>query len=68
MDAHARDGRSSDDRRFEIDESKLKNHRLQRPTLGWRCCQVGGAGVKHFVPKPYTAETLLKILAEALRE
>jgi len=25
------------------------------------------AGVKHFVPKPYTAETLLKILAEALR-
>ena len=26
------------------------------------------AGVKHFVPKPYTAETLLKILAEALRE
>jgi CheY-like chemotaxis protein len=27
-----------------------------------------GAGVKHFVPKPYTAETLLKVLAEALRE
>jgi len=27
-----------------------------------------GAGVKHFVPKPYTTETLLTILAEALRE
>ena len=25
-------------------------------------------GVKHFVPKPYTAETLLKIFEEALRE
>jgi CheY-like chemotaxis protein len=29
--------------------------------------KAAGAGVKHFVPKPYTAETLLKILAEALR-
>jgi len=26
------------------------------------------AGAKYFVPKPYTAETLLRILAEALRE
>jgi PAS domain S-box-containing protein len=30
--------------------------------------KAAGVGVKHFVPKPYTAETLLKILAEALRE
>jgi PAS domain S-box-containing protein len=27
-----------------------------------------GAGVQHFVPKPYTAEGVLKTLAEALRE
>jgi CheY-like chemotaxis protein len=26
-----------------------------------------GAGVKHFIPKPYSAETLLKILAEVLQ-
>jgi len=30
--------------------------------------EAAGAGVKHFVPKPYTTETLLNILAEALRE
>jgi PAS domain S-box-containing protein len=30
--------------------------------------KAAGAGVKYFVPKPYTAETLLKILSEALRE
>ena len=27
-----------------------------------------GAGVKHFIPKPYSAETLLKILAEVLQD
>ena len=27
-----------------------------------------GAGVKHFIPKPYTAQTMLKILSLALRE
>ncbi len=26
-----------------------------------------GAGVKHFIPKPYTAETMLKTLSEALK-
>jgi PAS domain S-box-containing protein len=29
--------------------------------------KVVNAGVKHFIPKPYTAETLLKTLAEVLR-
>jgi hypothetical protein len=37
------------------------------PSLG-DVAKAEGAGVKYFVPKPYTAETLLKILAEALRE
>jgi CheY-like chemotaxis protein len=27
-----------------------------------------GSGIKHFVPKPYSAETMLNVLAEALRE
>jgi CheY-like chemotaxis protein len=27
-----------------------------------------GAGIKHFLPKPYTAETMLKILAKVLHE
>ena len=27
-----------------------------------------GSGIKHFVPKPYSAETMLDVLAEALRE
>jgi CheY-like chemotaxis protein len=27
-----------------------------------------GAGVQHFVPKPYTAETLLKVLADVLAQ
>ena len=30
--------------------------------------QYTSVGVKHFVSKPYTAETMLNILAEALRE
>ena len=28
----------------------------------------GGTGLKYFVPKPYTAETMLQTLSEALRE
>jgi PAS domain S-box-containing protein len=28
--------------------------------------QIGSLGVKHFLPKPYTAETLLKVLQETL--
>jgi DNA-binding NtrC family response regulator len=27
-----------------------------------------GAGVQHFIPKPYTAETMLKTIRAALRE
>ena len=30
--------------------------------------KAAGAGVRHFIPKPYTAETMLKTLAQALEE
>ena len=30
--------------------------------------KAAGAGVKHFLPKPYTAETMLKVIAEVLAE
>jgi hypothetical protein len=32
-----------------------------------RIAKAAGAGVKHFLPKPYTAETLLITLREVLR-
>ena len=37
-------------------------------TVNGENTQAFGAGFKHFIPKPYTAEAMLNILAEALRE
>ncbi len=32
-----------------------------------KVAQTNGSGVKHFIPKPYTAGTLLKVIAQILR-